>query len=442
VLRDGPPLGSLVDRAGRRVSARVFTDPEIYELEQRELFGKSWIAVGHQSEIPNAGDFVTRYIGEDPVIVSRDRDGQIQIMLNVCSHRGMGVCRAEMGNTRFFTCPYHGWRYDLGGHLVSVPAERSMYDDRLDRSRFTLQQARVETCGGIIFGNWDLDAPSLDDYLGPAALYLRLSFDRTNGGLVVAGPPARFTIEANWKLAADQFQGDAYHTAMLHRSMVEAGYVRQDPEAILSGINIGTPGGHHVRLLDFRSATTAETEDGAEPLEKLAGITPELAREARERLSPADAELLSGLPPSTGNVFPNVFWFTTRVPPADGGPNLGILSFRILVPRGPRHVEQMSWAMYEKDAPPEMQGALVRNLVQTFGTGGIWEQDDTEAWVAIQRSLRGPQARERWFTYEACSPGYTDELPGMTFRGVARDDCQWLAWQRYFDVMAGDGEAS
>jgi hypothetical protein len=100
----------------------------------------------------------------------------------------------------------------------------------------------------------------------------------------------------------------------------------------------------------------------------------------------------------------------------------------------------MAWAMYERDAPPDVQSAVVRNLVQTFGTGGIWDQDDTEAWVAIQRGLRGPQACNRWFNYGARSPGHTNELPGMTFRGVARDDCQWLAWERYFDVMDGPGE--
>src|SRR4051794_26736933 len=99
--------------------------------------------------------------------------------------------------------------------------------------------------------------------------------------------------------------------------------------------------------------------------------------------------------------------------------------------------------MYEHDAPAEIQTDMVRNLVQTFGTGGILEQDDTEAWVAIQRSLRGPRGRSQWFTYQAKSPGYTTELPGFNFRGVARDDCQWLGWQRYFDLLQQpDGEGA
>ncbi|HVX22628.1 MAG TPA: Rieske 2Fe-2S domain-containing protein [Acidimicrobiales bacterium] len=438
-LSDGTHIEDLIDRENRMVAARVFTDPEIYELEQERLFGSSWIAVGHESEIPDPGDFVARSIGEDPVMVVRNRAGQIRILLNVCSHRGMGVCRIGVGTTRYFTCPYHGWKYDTDGRLVSVPAERSMYGDGLDRSRFSLPQARVATCGGIIFGNWDENAPSLEEYLGPAALYLRLSFERTPGGVVVAGPPARFTIEANWKLAADQFQGDAYHTAMLHRSMVEGGYVSTDPEAILRGINIGTVGGHHIRLLDFRRATATGADELTEPLEKLAGITPELAALAREHLSSADADLLSGLPPSTANVFPNVFWFSTRVPPADFGPSEGFLSFRIIVPHGPAHLEQLSWALYEKDAPAEVQERTVQNYVQTFGTGGVWEQDDTEAWVAIQRALRGPKGRQRWFHYGARSADPGDELPGFNWPGPARDDCQWLAWQRYFDVMTQGG---
>src|SRR5690606_12618554 len=119
----------------------------------------------------------------------RTKDGGINIMLNVCSHRAMGVCRAEAGNTEHFECPYHGWLYDHDGQLVGVPAERLLYDDRLDRGRLGLRMARSATCAGWIFGNWDADAPSLEEYLGPVALYMRVAFERTKAGATVAGLP-------------------------------------------------------------------------------------------------------------------------------------------------------------------------------------------------------------------------------------------------------------
>lgn len=130
VLSDGTALCDLVDVDRREVAMRVLTDPDVYRLELDRLFARSWIVVAHESEIPNPGDFVSRYIGEDPVIVTRTRTGEIKILLNVCSHQGMGVCRAEMGNATQFRCPYHGWVYDQTGRFLGSPvAKEQMHGD-------------------------------------------------------------------------------------------------------------------------------------------------------------------------------------------------------------------------------------------------------------------------------------------------------------------------
>src|SRR5919199_1587078 len=93
------------------ISARIFADSEIYALEQERIFGRVWLHVAHESEIPQSGDFVTRSMGEDPVIVVRGRDGQVRVLLNACRHRGRLVCDEDLGNTGRFQCPYHGWTY-------------------------------------------------------------------------------------------------------------------------------------------------------------------------------------------------------------------------------------------------------------------------------------------------------------------------------------------
>src|SRR5207253_1159249 len=115
LLPDGTSIDDLVSIDERWVAARVMTDPDLYELELARIFDRVWVFVGHETEIPNHGDFVTRYIGADPVIVARGADGDVHVTLNVCSHRGATVCRVECGNATTFRCPYHAWVYDNTG---------------------------------------------------------------------------------------------------------------------------------------------------------------------------------------------------------------------------------------------------------------------------------------------------------------------------------------
>src|SRR5271169_3226269 len=98
VLSDGTFLRDLIDIDKREVSMRVLNDVEIHELELKRIFAKAWIIVGHQGEIPEAGDYVVRYMGEDSVLVTRAADGEISVLLNVCSHRGMQVSRVDRGH--------------------------------------------------------------------------------------------------------------------------------------------------------------------------------------------------------------------------------------------------------------------------------------------------------------------------------------------------------
>src|SRR5277367_5036749 len=102
ILSDGTPLSSPIDLDKREVKLRVLSDPEIHKMELQRVFARSWIIVGHTSEIPNAGDYVKRAIGQDQVIVTRGRDGEVSILLNACSHRGMEICWADSGNQASF----------------------------------------------------------------------------------------------------------------------------------------------------------------------------------------------------------------------------------------------------------------------------------------------------------------------------------------------------
>src|SRR6187551_1855388 len=149
------------------VDRRIYSDPEIYQIELERIFARAWNFMCHDSQIPNPGDFFMTFIGEDRVIVVRDNEGLPQVLVNSCRHRGNAVCRAEEGHATSFMCTYHGWTYDLKGALVGVPGFKEVYHEELDRESWGLiRAAQVDAYRGFIFATMDPDAVSLPEYLG------------------------------------------------------------------------------------------------------------------------------------------------------------------------------------------------------------------------------------------------------------------------------------
>src|SRR5438094_54599 len=123
VLRDGTTLDDLVRRETFEVQLRVHSDEDLYKFEMERIFGRTWLLLGHETEIPKSGDFIVRDMGDDQVIVARDRSGDVFVSLNVCPHRGMRVCTAEAGNAQIHRCIYHGWAFRPDGSFVGAPIE-------------------------------------------------------------------------------------------------------------------------------------------------------------------------------------------------------------------------------------------------------------------------------------------------------------------------------
>ncbi|MGH7899713.1 MAG: aromatic ring-hydroxylating oxygenase subunit alpha [Candidatus Binatia bacterium] len=457
MLHDGTMLGDLIDDGRQEVDLRVLSDPEIYRIELDRLFARSWIMVGHETEIRNAGDYVLRYIGEDLVIVSRQQDGSVAILLNVCMHRGMQVCRAERGNATTFKCPYHGWVYGQDGRLRGAPFESEMFGS-LDKARLGLTRARVATLGGVIFGNFDPDAPSFDEFFGDFKFYLECVLCRTEGGLEVLGAPQRALIRANWKCPAEQGSVDGYHAIGLHQSFRELGFFGGGNTAVAAGlvsIDVSAAGGglrcfpiepsYLEAIVAKGSGANVFANVTTTPEERLRknppiGMTPEMVSELRKTLSPAQLQVLSTFFPSVGQAFPT-FEFLLFHGPATAeqvGPVIGLHSW---CPKGPDAFEIWTWVFAEKNAPQAMKDLGRKAALRTIGSSGMIESDDGEAWPSQTRSARGAVGARQKFRYLAFhghNPPEGWPGPGMVHTGITRDDGQWLWWQRYFRFMLGE----
>jgi phenylpropionate dioxygenase-like ring-hydroxylating dioxygenase large terminal subunit len=175
---DRAEILSLFDPTTGVLDRRVLSDEALYQLELERIFARSWNFMCHDSQIPEPGDYFINYIGEDQVIVVRDEDGGVNVLLNTCRHRGNALCRAEQGHAKSFVCSYHGWNYGLDGRLIGVPGLKAYYRDEIDRSKLGLHKARAESYLGFWYATLAPDAPSLHDFLGDVG--------RTGLGMVCA----------------------------------------------------------------------------------------------------------------------------------------------------------------------------------------------------------------------------------------------------------------
>jgi len=161
----------LVDLKVGQISREIFVNEEIYQQELERLFTRAWLFVGHESQIPSPGDFFVSGMGEESVILCRDRAGKVHVFLNSCRHRGMKVCRYDEGNTPVFTCPYHGWSYGTDGKLVGVSYFREAYHERLDKSQWGLVEVAQLCChkGTVTATTISATARSISSALAPPA---------------------------------------------------------------------------------------------------------------------------------------------------------------------------------------------------------------------------------------------------------------------------------
>lgn len=217
------------------VPYQVF-DPEVYAREQARIFrGRTWSYVALEAEVSNPGDFKATFVGDTPVVVSRDKEGALHIFVNRCAHRGAMVCRESRGNRTTHTCIYHQWSYNLQGNLIGVPFRKGInqqggYGANFDTSKHWLQKLQVATYNGLIFASFATDIEPLEEYIGPA---MRPWLDRVLNRPVQILGYARQFIHANWKLYSENVK-DPYHASLLHLFTPPLGFIVRHKAAGLS----------------------------------------------------------------------------------------------------------------------------------------------------------------------------------------------------------------
>ncbi len=203
-----------------QVHGSLYTDPAIYQAELEKIWFRTWVYVGHESEVREPNDFVMKSIGPEPIIMTRDRAGKIHLLHNRCPHRGNRVCMKDSGSARSFTCPYHGWTFANDGALKGWPFP-SGYDG-VDRTAFGLGRvARVASYRGFVFGSMAAEGPSLEEHLGPAARAIdALCETSPDGEVEITAGFLKHKVKANWKFLVEN-ETDGYHPSFVHASIFE-----------------------------------------------------------------------------------------------------------------------------------------------------------------------------------------------------------------------------
>jgi phenylpropionate dioxygenase-like ring-hydroxylating dioxygenase large terminal subunit len=410
-----PDYGQLIKPD--RVHGSLYTDPEIFAEELERIWYRTWVFVGHESEVAQPGDYVRTSIGMQDVIMTRGADGQVHLLLNRCAHRGNLVCEAGRGNSRSFRCPYHGWTYRNTGELIGVPFNQG-YGGKAAIER-ALSLARVPRIGlhrGFVFASMAADGPDLAEHLGEAAGELdRLARLSPDGQVELTAGWLRHRTRANWKLLAEN-ETDGYHPQFVHGSIFSVtgsliGSLYSDKSTAVTR-NLGNGHSENDLRPEFRKI--------GEPM-RWFGTTAErvpayVARMRAVHGLAAEQILVEGAPHVM--IFPNLFVAEIQV--------------FVIQPLSVGECIQHSTAVQLSGAP-ELNRRMVSQSVGSVGPAGMLLADDTEMYERNQRgvAMRQPEwldlrrglARER-----------TDER-GLTI-GTATDETAMRGfWAHYRSLM-------
>jgi phenylpropionate dioxygenase-like ring-hydroxylating dioxygenase large terminal subunit len=356
-----------------RVHSSLYTDSGIYEAELERIWYRTWVYVGHESEVPEPNDYVLKWIGAQPVIMTRDRSGQIHLLLNRCTHRANQVCEAQQGNSSAFRCPYHGWTFANTGALLGYPFS-SGYGGRELKSELGLARVpRMESYQGFIFGSFAEDGPSLAEHLGAAAGEIdRLVRLSPEGRIELRAGWLKHKVKANWKMLLEN-ETDGYHPQFVHASIfavAESGIGDLYGEKS-TAVSRDLGGGHTENDLrpEFRRLGQPLRWFGTSE-DRL----PDYAAKMRAAYGEAAEQILVEGSPHV-MIFPNLFIAEIQI----------FVLQPIAVDETVQHVTAIGFA-----GAPDLSRRMLQQTLGSVGPAGFLLADDSEMY---ERNQRGVQVR-------------------------------------------------
>ena len=418
------PVGTLVDDRSTsgvfRVARRAFVAPEVLQVEQREIFSKCWLYLGHDSEIPKAGDFLTRGVAGRSLIFTRNKGGDVRAYLNTCPHRGAMVCREKQGSATMFRCFYHSWAFDLDGKLIARPGAESYAESANANGEHNLVPApRLESYRGLYFINFARGAVDLGTYLGETRTFIDLVMDQSPDGMEVVGGTQEYGFKANWKLLAensmDGYHGQPTHSTYFDYVMSTNGGLGETVVKISQPHDLG--GGHAVVEYGapwgrpIAKAVPAWGEEGeCEAAGLRASLTKRFGEERANRIAYTNRNMV---------IFPN---FVIN--------DIMAITLRTFEPAGPGQMRVNAWALAPKGEAPKSRQRRLYNYLEFLGPGGFATPDDCEALALCQEGYAN-----------ATEAGWNDISKGLNqSRPTIEDEVQirafWREWSRRIEGAA------
>jgi fatty-acyl-CoA synthase len=411
--------GALIQ--GPRVHGRLYCDPDVFAAELDAIWHRVWVYVGHESEVPQPGDYVRRQIGAQPVIMIRGADGNIRVLFNRCRHRGNLICHKDKGGAQTITCPYHGWSYAADGALIGPTFKEAYINFPKDALGLT-PLPRQGAYRGLVFASVAKDGIALDEHLGPAKEFIDLFMDLSPTGEVdIDTGVQKLRYAGNWKmLPENSLEGD-YHGPFIHRIAFELHgrrtgldltslMTKSVPDVIRS-----LPGGHMVE--DYRGASMGAPK-AAPPPWRLKYVAQMEARYGAER-----ARMLTSTIPPLVYVFPNLLYVMTHI--------------RRVQPVSVDETFVYYQPMLLKGAPDEVNEARLREHEFGFGPAGFISPDDIEI---MERNQLGLAAQGDGWTFIGRGAHRTKTMPDGGTSGFTMDENHLRGmWQHYRTLMQVHG---
>ncbi|MCJ8507111.1 Rieske 2Fe-2S domain-containing protein [Rhizobium lemnae] len=378
-----------------KVATSMYEDADLFSEEMERIFKRTWVWVAHDSELADKGSFKLSNVGLEPVIVVRDRKGEVNVLVNRCRHRAATVCEVKKGKTSSFQCPYHGWGYGLDGSLRGLPYPEQ-YGADFDKGAHGLKTLRTESYNGMIFATFNDEIEPLVDFLGPEVCrYIDLFMKQGGGFPVKVLGEHQFSVPMNWKVQLENTT-DAYHFPVVHKSFMQS--LDGDAEEAFKFLDTGKGyvedlgNGHSVMVMIPERIDLDEHLD--DPIEER--FQP-LVKELRDDGYPEDQVLkivrAVGGAGFNLNLFPNV--------------SFSLAFFRVLTPVNVEKTDIRHIALGMEGGPAAANRMRLRLHEHFQGPMGFGSPDDAEVWERVQRGTKGGEDLPI-----LVNRGLVDETPG------------------------------